>query len=144
MKKIVSLIAVAVALSVITTPVFANSQGHKKGLEQKFYHKAYFFGSHAEELGLSDDQVKSIWAMKRDTKKYLIRQQAEIDVLRVDIKGHLHEQKIDQAVISELIDKKYDLKKEKAKRLVKGIADLKGMLSDEQYAKAKAIWKSNK
>ena len=46
--------------------------------------------------------------------------------------------------VNELIDKKYSVKKKKAKGLVKNLADLKAVLSEAQYLQLKEIWHSSK
>jgi hypothetical protein len=109
-------------------------------LDEKFFFKAHFILKHQLELGLSDDQVKSIVALKMEAKKYLIKQDAEIEVLKIDIMGKLGEEKLDKEAIGQLIDKKFELKKAKAKYFLDAYATLKGTLTEDQKKAGKAIW----
>jgi hypothetical protein len=153
MKKI--LIALLVSVFIVSAlPVcgaFADGPGKggygMKGgdsLEGKFCMKAGFILMNEEELGLSAQQVEGIKKLKYNTRRSLIAKNAEIDLAAVDIKEKMWQDKLDVAAISKLIDKKYELKKEKAKMLVQAIADLKGMLSDEQVKTMKSLWKKDK
>lgn len=117
-------------------------KGHKeKGLDEKIFYKAHFLMKNQEELGLSDEQVEKIKDLKVDVKKDLIKKDAEIEILAVDIKAKLYEDKIDVKAINKLVDQKYEIKKEKAKTLVEKYAALKGMLSEEQMGKLKGLFK---
>ena len=82
------------------------------GEEGKFYGTAMLILRNKEELGLTDEQVDKIKVLKVETKKSLIRQNAEIDIVSVDLKAAEWEDPIDTAAVNKLIDKKYDLKKE--------------------------------
>jgi len=124
----------------VVVPVMANQGAHHGELAGKFFHKAHFFYMNQEALGLSEEQAEAIKTLKMSVKKELIRKGAEIDLLKVDIKSLLWSPKIDTKAINELIDVKYELKKEQAKFLVAKIAEIKAILTDEQMAEAKAIW----
>ena len=120
----------------------AGGGGYQKGggLDQMFCMKAHFILANQEELGLTDDKVAAIKALKVDTKKSLIKQNADIEIAAIDIKSALHQNPIDTAAVNKLIDQKYELKKAKAKTLVDALAKLKGMLTQDQYNKLKEIW----
>lgn len=64
---------------------------------------------------------------------------AEIDVLKIDIKAKLWEDTIDKKGINKLIDKKYELKKEKAKALVDAYAQFNNILTEDQKKTLKTI-----
>ena len=147
-KKFVVL-AVLVCFGLLATHVYAEkghgkAKGDKWDLEKKFSHKAGWILKSQEDLGLSDEQVKKIKALKYETQKDLIRKKAEIEIIAIDIKAKLHEDTIDTASINSLIDKKYDIKKEKAKSLVAACIALKATLTEEQKAKLKDLWKKCK
>ena len=57
------------------------SYSQKKGLDSIFFYKAHKILKQRDALGLSDEQVGAIKTLKRNVKKELIRQQAEIDTL---------------------------------------------------------------
>ena len=98
----------------------------------------------SEDLGLSDDQIAKIKALKLDVKKELIQQNADIDIPGIDIKAEMYADTIDVDAINKLISKKYDLKKAKAQYLVTKYAQLKNILTAEQKDKLKDIWKQCK
>ncbi len=116
-----------------------NKEGYHKGLDEKIFYKAKFMLKNADELELSDKQVDAIKELKFATKRELVKRSAEIDLVKIDIKEKLYKDKIDLAGINPLIDKKYELKKEKAKYLVKQYAALKGILTDKQLKELKVL-----
>jgi len=120
------------------------SKGKKQDLEHKFYKKAYMCLENADEIGLSDDQVEKLKDLKHATKKDMIQKNADIEILGLDSKHLLYKDKVDLDVLNSIIDKKYDVKKAKAKVLVKAIADLKGILKGTQLDSLKAIYKGEK
>jgi len=116
--------------------------GGKKGdLESKFYSKAHLFMSNQEEIGLSDDQIAKIKELKMDVKKDMIKRNADIEILAIDIKSALYAETIDVNAVNALIDKKYELKKEKTKALVAAYAAIKEILTKEQKDKIKSLYK---
>ena len=111
-------------------------------LDEKFYKKIMMIYKNQDELELSDKQMAKIKQIKLDTKKQLIMKQAEIDVLSIDIKSGLYDKKINTRALHGLIDKKYNIKRDKAKLLVSAIADLKNTLTDKQMDKLKDLYKA--
>ncbi|MFH1552248.1 MAG: hypothetical protein ABID83_01225 [Candidatus Omnitrophota bacterium] len=122
---------------------YKKEKGYDKGLDEKIFCKAKFILQNEDELGLSDKQVEKIKALKFETKRELVKRDAEIDLVMIDIKEKLYMDKVDVPGMNALIDKKYEMKKEKAKYLVKQYADLKAILTDEQMDKMKALWKKS-
>ncbi len=148
-KKTVIALFLAIALLLNVTGfealAFGGEKGHsKKGLEKKFFCKAYMILKNQDELGLSDKQAEKIKGLKIETKKDLIRKNAEIDIIALDIKAAMYGEQIDTGAIDKLIDRKYDLKKEKAKSLVGAYAAVKGTLTGDQKDKLKTLWKKCK
>ncbi|MDA9101217.1 hypothetical protein N9K06_00930 [Omnitrophica bacterium] len=152
LKSISLLIIFILALAV---PVYAGHgyagdyagcayDGQKSALESKLFHKAHFILENRDEIGLSEEQADQIKAIKLDVKKGVIRQDAEIDVIKLDIMSLLQQETIDTAAVNKLIDEKYKIKKAKAKTLVDQYAKLKSVLTSEQHAAMKEIWKKNK
>ena len=144
---VVSVLVLALVFNFLALTAYADhgkEKGHKGGFESKFYKKAVMLLKNKEELGLSDKQAQDIKALKYDTKNGVIRKKAEIDIIALDIKRAMWEDKIDTVAINKLIDKKYELKKEKTKTLVNAYAKLKGSLTEEQKTKLKALWKQCK
>lgn len=113
----------------------------EKGLDEKFFWKAKKIMHQAEALGLSEEQQEAIRTLKMDTKKNLIRQDAEIEVAKMDIQEMLRAESVDVAAAQKLVDQKYELKKARAKMLVEAYAKLKQSITPEQMAKMKEIHK---
>ncbi len=142
MGKRFIVVAMFLCFAFLTTQVYAehgNMKGGHGGFEGKFYKKAMLIIKNQDELGLSDEEVKKIKGLKIATKKDLIRKDAEIEVLGLDIMAAMWEDAIDLEAVNVLIDKKYELKKEKAKSIVAAYATLKTMLTKEQQKKLKSL-----
>lgn len=145
------------ALLAMSTPVYARAcqicpMKHKEGRSQQsdfspkdqFYHKAHYILENQEALGLSEDQIAKITSLKTEIKKNLILQEAESEVLAIDIKSKLHEDTLDVKGIDALIDKKYDLERANTKALIKSFSELKNVLTPEQKKTLKTLWKESK
>lgn len=114
--------------------------GHKIDLEHKLYMKAMFLLMNRNKLDLSDAQVGQIKDIKVDAKKELIDRKAAIDKLKVDIMAEMYEEDMDDEKVKGLIEKKYDLKKQKALFLVDSCSRIRDVLDKEQREKAKKLW----
>ena len=108
-------------------------------LDDKFFYKASMILKNKKELGLSDKQISDLKSLKLDTEKNLVMKKAELEVLSLDIRSKLMDETIDTKEVNALIDKKYDLKKEKEKSLVTAFAALKNILTDEQKKALKEL-----
>jgi Spy/CpxP family protein refolding chaperone len=138
-NKIAVFVALAfLASSVLTGTAYAGHEWEKSksskcdskdGVEKKFYRQA---GMIMKKLDLSKEQMKEVKALKSEVKKDLIRQQAEIDLVKVDCMSEMRQDSIDTDAVNALIDKKYDAKKAKAKIVISGIAKLNNILTKEQ------------
>jgi len=141
MKRIAVLIIVLSCF--LATSLYADSykqsRHHGYGLDKKFVKKVRLALENQEELGLSDEQYEKLRILKMDTKKDLIKRNAEIDIIKLDIEGSLCEDPIDKKSINKLIDKKYELKKAKAKALVDAYATFQNIITDDQKKKLKEI-----
>ncbi|MCK5579715.1 MAG: hypothetical protein KAJ18_00420 [Candidatus Omnitrophica bacterium] len=119
-----------------------NRAGQGTGLiEKKLFHEMMFVFSHQEELGILGEQLTTIRQLKISIKKDLIKKNADIGIVEVDIKAALWEDKIDVEAVNKLIDQQYEFKKEKKKALAKALADLKAILTDDQLDKMESLMK---
>ena len=143
--QIVAFVVMILALvfSVSQSFAFDHSKGkmHAEGLDSKFFSKAHFIIQNQEELKLSDEQVGKIKDLKLSTKRGLIKIDAEIELIALDIKAQLMQDSIDTEAINALIDQKYELKKIKTKSLIASYAALKNSLSAEQKKALKKLKK---
>ncbi len=113
-------------------------------LDEIFFHKSHMILRYEQELGLSEEQVERVKTIMAETQKRLIRDEADIDVLSVDLMRELHKATIDVQTARSILDKQYEVKKGKAMALVQSLADLKATLTPEQYAKLKELYRSAK
>ena len=139
---VVALLAVALTVGLGFSQAFGDDccKGMKDG-DDKIVQKAMMILANEDELGLTEDQVKKIKDLKHKAMKDMIRMDADIDVLAVDLKSAMYEDPMDIAAVNKMIDSKYDLKKQKAKAVVAACADLRNILTEEQKTKMKAIMK---
>lgn len=111
----------------------------KTDLDEMFYHKVHLIAKNAVELGLSDEQIQKIKTLNLNTKKSIIKSDADVELLVLDIEAGLGKDEIDVNSLNALIDKKYNLKSQEVKTLVGAYADLKKVLSKEQMKKLHEI-----
>ena len=116
----------------------------KMDLEEKFSHKAQLILENSTELGLSEDQIMKVKALKTSVKKSMIKSKADIDVLAIDIEEALKKDEIDVNSVNALIEKKYSLKGQEAKAMAGAYAELKMVLSKDQMKKLHEIWDKKK
>jgi len=112
---------------------------HGCGLEKKILCKLHSAMANQDALGLAADQIGKIKHLKISLKKDLIKRKAEIDIIGIDIKSKLSEDKLDKEGINNLIDQKYELKKAKTKALIDACAEMRNILTAEQREKLKKI-----
>lgn len=160
MKKnvLMSLFAFLMVLS-LAVPAFANCEGghcplkgHRGGGSQcsegkgecpiaaKLLMKAHFYLEHQKEIGLKDDQVKAIKAIKVEAKKAKIRQGAEMKIFQMDLESKLSEPQVDVEGLNGMVDEMAAGMTSGAKATIASYAKLKGILTAEQQAKAKELW----
>ena len=108
---------------------------------QKIMKKAHFFLENKDEMGLSEEQVTKIKTIKMDAKKSAIHMGADMQIFEMDLKSKLDESNMDVEGIDAMIDESMAGMSKSAKGSVQAYADLKAILTDDQMAKAKEIWK---
>ncbi len=146
MKKKIGLIVLLLAFTAVflmpAPHAFCDYKSHgksmqKKGLEGKVLKSAYCMLKKRKDLELTDEQVKQIKALKVAVKKDLIRRNAEIETLGVEIDTLMWETPFDVEAVNNLIAQKYKLKTEKAQYLVSAKDKLNKILTKEQMEKYK-------
>lgn len=146
-KRYLKVLGITILVLMIASSSFAG--GHKKDgcgkgdWDSMLLKKMSICLKNKDEIGLTDKQFDAIKKAKYDFKKEIIKDKAEVDLIVVDIKSHLWEHKIDTDAVDKLIDKKYEVKKAKAKAFVAALAEFKETLSDDQYEKMKEVYYSN-
>ena len=152
-RKLIIFIAVLCASALVSSAAFADqcstgkynfmSKSHKmwseKGHDGIFLYKARLALAHASELGLNDDQIAKIKALEYAFKKSLIKEDADIKSLELDIREAIEKDAVDTNAVNSLIDKKYSVKADQAKEAVGAYANLKKILTKDQYDKLKEM-----
>lgn len=133
-KKIITVIAILLMTASVAC-AYSHDSGAKKGYgaEGSLCMQMARGMKYKTELALSMEQETQLKALEIAMKKELIRQNADIDIIDVDLKAGMLEDVIDRDALNMLIDKKYEMKKEKAKYLLGVHAQFKEMLSKEQH-----------
>lgn len=116
--------------------------GSECPIVSKLMKKAGFYLENADEIGLTDDQVKQIKAIKMDAKKEVILGKAQMEVAMLDMESNLSSDPIDAAALDQLIDKNMAEMGAGAKKMVQQYSTLKQVLNADQKKKAKEIWKN--
>ena len=152
MKRIATVFVVVLcALALVSSVTFADqcymgkcnfmAKGHKmwgkKGHDEMLFKKAHLALAKATELGLSVDQISKIKALTYNLKKSMIKEDADIKSLCLDIKEAITKDTVDTNAVNSLIDQKYALKATKAKEAIQACVNFKTILSKDQYTKLK-------
>lgn len=162
MKKIAALFLVTLLSLSLAQPAMADCKGgqcplkkkcsgsHERGekygcpVVTKIMKKAHFLLDKQQELGLSEEQVKNIKAIKMETKKAHIRQQAEMKIFHLDLKQKLSESEVDAEGLNAMMDSAAEGFATNGKASVASYIKLKAVLTPEQLAKAKEFWMQKK
>src|SRR3989338_2877836 len=165
MKRFASLFVFLLSLTLVQTawaecPMGGGScQGHKqcavgggRGEEEsypcpiidKIMKKAHFLLDNKDEIGLSDEQVDTVKGLKLQAKKSMIRGEADMQIMMLDMKSKLREDIFDAEGINAMIDDGMAQMTQSAKASVDVYAKLKAVLTPEQVEKAKALWTKKK
>ncbi|MCK4994826.1 MAG: hypothetical protein KAS13_07280 [Candidatus Omnitrophica bacterium] len=147
-KRIILVIVCAMVLVIACGDLYAfDSKSNKYGQEKSssnFFKKSHQILKANEQLKLSDTQVEKIVEEKINAKKAVIRAEAEIMIISLDIKMGLKEDKVDLKLMNKLVDQKFELKKNKTKRLIGAYARIKSILTKEQNNMLPEIYKNKK
>ncbi len=142
-----ALIGYVAVMCLLSQPVFAGGRkscDSKKGLEHKILGKIHFVLQNEDELKLTAEQKYDLKELKKNVKRQLIQSKAAIDLLTLDIKDGLWNDPIDVDTLNGLVDQKYELKKQKSKELVQAYANFKRILTADQKAELKKLYKQEK
>ena len=154
MKYLIGIcIVVCCALMVVSSAAFADEghmgkcnfmsghgkMSHEMEIGDMFFHKAHMALKNATELGLTSDQTEKIKALKYSVGKSVIKEDADIKALALDIKEALGKDEVDVNAVNKLIDQKYVLKAQKTKEAIGSYVSLKKILSADQFKKLKEM-----
>ena len=108
-------------------------------ITDKFMKKTHFLLEHKSDVGLTDDQVKTIKELKLQMEKDSVRQSSDMKTFILDLKSKLSEDKVDVAGANALIDKNFTSASAAAKSNLAAYAKLKSLLNPDQIKKMKAL-----
>jgi len=100
--------------------------------------------SNKDFLGLTEEQLNKIKDIKHSGLKDLIRLNAEVEVLEIDLQSEMWEPQIAVETVNGLLDQKFAVKNKIAKTFVQAVADMQQVLSEEQRGKALKLAKQAK
>ena len=103
--------------------------------------KLHFILENKGDLKLTEDQIKTLKELKLQSEKDGIRQNADSRLFMLDLKSKLEEDKIDVEGANTLIDKGFSSMATAAKSNLEAYAKLNNVLTDDQRAKIKELWK---
>lgn len=109
-------------------------------IAKTFFKKAHFLLDSQKEIGLSEEQINQIKALKLEVKKRMIRQAAEMQVFALEIEAKMHQPVVDVEGLNAMIDQAFTGSAQGAKAGIADYAALKALITEEQMAKAKEIW----
>lgn len=91
--------------------------------------------SNKDFLGLTQEQLDKIKDIKHSALKDLIRLNAEVEVLEIDLHSEMWEPLIAVETVNGLLEQKFAVKNKIAKTFVQAVADMQQVLSEDQRAK---------
>jgi len=157
MNKKMTLLALLGMCVLAASPVYAHEAGEGYGHGMKGHHgqnpcpvatkverTSHFLLEKKADLNLTDDQVKSIKDIQLQTEKSSAQQMADMKIFMLDLQSKLGDDKIDAEGTKALIDKNFAAFATDAKASVDAYAKLQSVLTPDQAAKVKEIWKSKK
>lgn len=94
-----------------------------------------FFLGMKDELGLSDEQVTKLRALKSETEKQAIQSKADLEIVRIDLHDLLSRDKVDVKAVDGKIEKMGELQTKMHKAHFHAKLDAKNILTAEQLKK---------
>lgn len=113
--------------------------GFHKGDMVKHRNPYHMLKVHADEIGLTDDQLKFLEKKSIDTEKATIKLKSKIDTLRVDMRAEMDQDKPNRTVVFKLLDEMNSLQGELKKTRISYLLDIKDILTPDQQSKAREL-----
>jgi Spy/CpxP family protein refolding chaperone len=137
-----------VFLAASVSPALAYSQraGDRIMKQEKcpsgaFFHETSMALKSKEALGLSEGQVDLIRSLHLDTQKNMIRQQADVRIIELELLSKMHDDRQGLAAIQVIIDRQYEAKKALAKSRIEAKFKLMEILDEKQRETLKSLKK---
>lgn len=126
------MVAVVLSAGLVLSPNVFAFRGMDKHSGDAWEDTASLVLAHQAMLNLSGEQVAKIEDVDLKTRKAMIKAEADIKIMALDIQSEMKKDVIDIKEVNKLLDQKYALKKEKAKTGVGAYAAVKALLTPEQ------------
>ena len=104
-------------------------------MESRFYRTVQLVIDNGKELGLSDEQTAKLKKLSTDVQKEMIRRDAGIKTLKVEIDTFMWESPFDQDSINNLVAERHHLEHEKDVYILSSFTKLNNILNEEQRSK---------
>ena len=115
----------------------------EQGFAKALFRKIDFVLKHQDELGLDQSKLDAISNLKLEAKKNMIKQNADLKLLQLDIKSKMHKDSIDLQAMNGLIDQKSELEKTKEKSLAESYVKFKKLFSQSEWDKVRSLKKAS-
>ena len=108
-------------------------------MDRLFFFKVGLILGRSADIGLTDDQKEKVETLKYNFLKTIIKENADIELLALDIKEGLRKDEADIKTINGLLDKEYVAKAQKAKDAVEACVNLNKIITKDQQKKLKEM-----
>ncbi|MFH1701992.1 MAG: periplasmic heavy metal sensor [Nitrospirota bacterium] len=115
------------------------------GRERMGHHRRWFqYGvtlmlQNADKLGLSDEQIKKLYEIKRKYSKDIIKQDAEMKIAEIDLGALLKESEINLSEVKEALKKVENIKTQIRYLRIMAFVEARKILTDEQKNSLKKL-----
>jgi Spy/CpxP family protein refolding chaperone len=115
------------------------------GRERMGHHRRWFqYGvtlmlQNADKLGLSDEQIKKLYEIKRKYSKDIIKQDAEMKIAEIDLGALLKESEINLSEVKEALKKVENIKTQIRYLRIMAFVEARKILTDEQKNRLKKL-----
>ncbi len=113
--------------------------GHGFGMKAMFMMMPWKVMMHAEELGISEEQVQKLRTRHIEAKKQMIRLGSQVKIAMIDVKDAVMREDMDLGAATAAIQEVAKLKAEKFTAMVQAIHDMREILTPEQRKKVKEM-----
>ena len=152
-KYSISLMMAVVALLALSVPVPAFSQMKDMSMEHREGH-GQMMGmgpmdkmgdmmgmciEHAEELGITDDQIMKMKPVHREMKKKQARFKADLKIAEIELMEIMEVKDFDLEKASSAVKKIEEIKTAHHLEMLKAMKEMRSVLTDEQFKKMKKM-----
>lgn len=113
--------------------------GHGFGMKAMFMMMPWKVMMHADELGLSEEQVEKLRARHIEAKKQMIQLGSQKKIAMIDLKNAVMREEMDLATAKAKAEEVAKLKGEKLIAMIQAMHDMKEILTPQQREKIKAM-----